>query len=63
MNFSKKRVEFVVCKFCGYNNEFFRFQNYGTCLRCHKIIDPKVYIKRRLWEENHKRKIKENYYE
>ena len=60
----KRRVKiFIKCPFCGYNNENERFQNYGTCLRCHKIIDKKVYLKRRLWEEKNKRRVREeNYY-
>lgn len=60
-NFNRnKKLNFVVCQYCGYNNEFNRFQNYGTCLRCHKIVDPKTYIKRKLWEANHRRYIEED---
>ena len=39
---------FVTCKYCGYNNEKRRLENYGTCLRCRKIIDGKSYLKRKL---------------
>lgn len=56
----KNKLNFVVCQFCGYNNEFNRFQNYGTCLRCHKIIDPKIYLRRKLWESKHRRYIEED---
>ena len=42
--------DFVVCPHCGYYNEEKRFQLYGTCLRCHKIVDKKIYLKRRYWE-------------
>ena len=56
----KEKINFIVCPYCGYNNEFYRFQNYGTCLRCHKVIDPKVYLKRKLWEANNKRFVKED---
>ena len=56
-------TKFVVCQFCGYNNESKRFQNYGTCLRCHKIMDPKIYLRRRLWETNHRRYIDEEVYD
>lgn len=60
-NFNRKnKLNFVVCKFCGYNNEKNRFQNYGTCLRCHKIIDPKIYLRRKLWESKHRRYIEED---
>ena len=67
-----KRVEFnmfinkhfIKCPHCGYNNEIRRFQNYGTCLRCHKVMDEKIYLKRRYWEARTKYKIKEeSYYE
>lgn len=66
IRFNDKKYKFVVCTFCGYNNEEERLVNkYGTCLRCSKIIDKKAYLKRKLWEANHKKKIKEgcNYYE
>lgn len=39
---------FVTCKYCGYNNEKKRIENYGTCLRCKNIIDGKSYLKRKL---------------
>lgn len=39
---------FVTCKYCGYNNEKKRLENYGTCLRCRKIIDGKSYLRRKL---------------
>ena len=54
----KQAVEFIVCPFCGYNNESRRFAFYGTCLRCHKIIDKKIYLKRRIWEDRMKYKMK-----
>lgn len=50
---------FLECPYCGYNNERQRFYRYGTCLRCHKILDKKVYLKRVMWEEKTKRRIKE----
>ena len=53
--------EFVVCPKCGYNNEFYRFQNYGTCLRCNEIIDKKVYLKCKLDLANRKINIREDY--
>ena len=39
---------FVTCKYCGYNNKKRRLENYGTCLRCRKIIDEKSYLRRKL---------------
>lgn len=35
---------FVVCPYCHYNNEKNRFYQFGTCLKCSKIIDEKVYF-------------------
>lgn len=58
-----RRLKFVVCKYCGYNNEFYRFRNYGTCLRCNKIIDEKVYLKTKLDLANRKINIREDYNE
>lgn len=55
-----KKEFFVVCQFCGYNNKYKRFQIYGTCLRCHKIIDPKIYLKRKLWEAKNRYKVRED---
>ena len=61
MNYVKnKKFNYIVCPYCGYNNESTRLINkYGTCLRCGKVVNKKAYIKRRLWEANHKQKIKE----
>ena len=36
---------FVVCDECGYNNPKERFEGFGTCLRCKKILDERVYFK------------------
>lgn len=59
-NFKKIKQNFIVCPHCGYNNEEQRLINkYGTCLRCNKIVDKKAYLKRRLWEANHRKQIKE----
>ena len=46
-----KWTDFIECPYCGYNNESKRFQSYGTCLRCHRIIDKKIYLKRKIWEK------------
>ena len=64
MTYYKKdfnKTKFVVCKYCGYNNEFYRFKNYGTCLRCGKIIDGKVYLKCKLDLANKKINIREDH--
>lgn len=58
-----EKVKFIICPYCGYNNEFFRFQNYGTCLRCDNIIDKKVYLKHKLDLANRKIVIREDYNE
>lgn len=36
---------FITCDDCGYNNLKDRFQAFGTCLNCGKILDKKVYFK------------------
>lgn len=52
-------INFVECPKCGYNNYKDRFNLYGTCLRCHSIIDKKIYLKRKLWESKTKYKVRE----
>lgn len=42
------KVRFTTCKYCGYNNFKKRLENYGTCLRCNRVIDEKSYFKRKL---------------
>lgn len=60
INFKKDvQVNFVECPFCGYNNYKERLNLYGTCLRCHSIIDKKIYLKRKLWESKTKYKVRE----
>lgn len=44
-----KKLEFVVCPKCGYNNEKKRFGFFGSCLRCGLIIDKKIYLKKLLY--------------
>jgi len=39
---------YITCNECGYNNLKRRFENYGTCLRCGKILDKKVHFKAEL---------------
>lgn len=52
---------FVICPICGYNNEKKIFSLYGRCLRCHEIIDKKIYLKRLMWEaKNERREEREN---
>lgn len=52
------KLTFIECPFCGYNNEETRFSFFGTCLRCHKVVDKKIYIKRLLYEARNKYKMK-----
>ena len=35
---------YIVCPYCQYNNEKSRFLQYGTCLKCGKILDQKTYF-------------------
>lgn len=46
---------FVTCDECGYNNQKDRFQAYGTCLHCNKVLDDKVYFKAQLRKQVFKR--------
>ena len=39
---------YITCDECGYNNLKERFQAFGTCLHCGKILDKKVYFKSQL---------------
>lgn len=39
---------YITCDKCNYNNLKRRFENYGTCLRCGKVLDKKVYFKAKL---------------
>lgn len=39
---------FITCDECGYNNEKTRFQAFGTCLRCGKVLDDRIYFKANL---------------
>lgn len=43
----KKFIEnhFITCDECGYNNHKDRFQAYGTCLHCGKVLDDRVMFK------------------
>lgn len=41
-DFMKKN--YIVCPYCQYNNEKARFLQYGTCLKCGKILDNKVHF-------------------
>lgn len=41
-DFMKKN--YITCKICGYNNERGRLMQYGTCLKCGKILDEKTYF-------------------
>lgn len=52
--------KYITCKYCGYNNEKHRFQNFGYCLCCHKIIDKKIYFVARLKKELNKGGVLQN---
>lgn len=47
--------KYNTCPECGYNNKKDYTKVYGDCLKCHYILDSKVYFKRnmnkslRLW--------------
>lgn len=50
MRISKEKImeNYIVCDECGYNNEKERFEAFGTCLRCGKILDNRIYFKAKL---------------
>lgn len=48
------KKEFITCKYCGYNNKLKRFQHYGVCLNCGKVLDEKVYFKAQYYKTKNK---------
>lgn len=50
---------FTRCSYCGYNNKNELFMRFGTCLRCHKILDNKTYFRNRLGIERRKKRYSE----
>lgn len=53
------RKNYITCKHCGYNNERGRFKQFGTCLKCGKILDEKTYFMIKMMEvvkENKRKK-------
>lgn len=55
----KKFVKHVVCE-CGYHNQPWNVEKYGTCTRCGKVLDSKakfdyeMLVKLRLWRGKRK---------
>ena len=47
MRIKKENImdKYITCDECGYNNEKHRFEAFGTCLHCGKILDNKTYFK------------------
>ncbi len=39
------RKNYTTCKYCEYNNEKSRLQKYGTCLKCGRVLDDRIYFK------------------
>ena len=54
MRVSKEKLmqDFITCDKCGYNNKKERFQAFGTCLGCGKILDDRVYFKAQLLKKS-----------
>lgn len=44
MKKKEKMMDYIICE-CGYNNKPWNVQNYGTCTRCRKVLDPKAKYK------------------
>lgn len=53
-------VNYITCEKCGYNNERSRFMQFGTCLKCGKILDEKTYFMIEMMKriKNNKRKMR-----
>lgn len=49
------KKNYITCENCGYNNERARFNQYGTCLKCGKVLDQKTYFMIQM-----KKRIKDN---
>lgn len=50
MKKSKKTLNNVKCE-CGYQNLSNNVKIYGTCTRCHKILDDKAYFKHEMYKK------------
>lgn len=37
-----KELGLIICPECGYCNQKFNVENYGTCTRCRYVLDKKV---------------------
>lgn len=50
----EKYLELVTCE-CGYNNQPYNIERYGTCTRCGKVLNKKakfdyeMFCKLRMW--------------
>lgn len=38
------KQNYITCPYCQYNNEKGRFSQYGKCLNCGEILDPKMHF-------------------
>ena len=47
MKIKKDKImdRYITCDGCGYNNEKKRFEAFGTCLSCGKVLDERTYFK------------------
>lgn len=50
---------FKICEYCGYNNPRERFEGFGTCLRCKKVLDEKVYFRAQMKKVSRKKPVKQ----
>lgn len=57
-NFVKGK--YITCKYCGYNNEKHRFENFGYCLSCNKILDKRVYFVAKMMKELNREAVLQN---
>lgn len=49
--------EVIICEACGYYNQKFNVDRWGTCKRCNKVLDEKakfeyeMFCRLRLWRK------------
>lgn len=46
----KESLNLITCE-CGYQNKPENIRKYGTCTRCHKVLDEKIYFKYQMYNK------------
>lgn len=50
MKIKEKKQEFINCPYCDYNNKKENVERYGTCTRCHEILDKKAKFDKEMFD-------------